>query len=102
MYEDENENDEYADFLANLDAIAANFQTLRRSYPFLSQQVRDQGLTYVNCPLLDTPPVLMHADSSDSYARVRAASDCCCSDLPPIRSDLPPITPQLAIANLLL
>jgi hypothetical protein len=55
MYEDENE-DEDAEFLSNLDAIAANFQTLRRSYPFLSQQVRDQGLTYVNCPLLDTPP----------------------------------------------
>jgi hypothetical protein len=47
MYEDEND---VGDFLANLDAIAANFQTLRRSYPLVSQHIRDQGLIYVKLP----------------------------------------------------
>jgi hypothetical protein len=60
-------NEDMADLLANLDAIAANFQILRGSYPLLSQQARDLGLTYVNCPLLDTSPTATPAaDASTS------------------------------------
>lgn len=38
----------------DLDAIGDNFLALRRTYPLLFQQLRDQGLTNINCPTTQT------------------------------------------------